>query len=69
MSTTPINPMPFDGPERDPDTDAENDPDLATPDVTTRPDDDSPLIESGEPSSDTASDDDPDDQLLRDPGA
>ena len=62
MSTTPINPMPFDGPERDPD----NDPDLATPDVTTRPADDSPLTESTQPAPATAPGEDENDQLLHD---
>jgi hypothetical protein len=64
MSTSPINPMPFGGPERDPDSD----PDLETPDVRTRPSDDSPLTESADPPP-TAPEEEPDDQLPRDPDA
>jgi hypothetical protein len=62
MSTSPINPLPQGGPGRD-----EDDPDLASPDVSTRPADDSPLTESVDPAPET--DEDPDDQLLRDPEA
>src|SRR6266545_855287 len=61
MSTSQINPMPPEdpegsagtepwsepgpGPEPEPDTGPGGDPDLATPDIRTRPGDDSPLVE------------------------
>jgi hypothetical protein len=54
MSTTPINPIPPDGPR---------DPDLTEPETTTPPDDGNPLIEeTPEPGPD---DEDPNAQLPR----
>jgi hypothetical protein len=61
MSTSQVNPAPFEGPGNDP----QNDPDLATPPVRT-PDRDNPLIEQAEPSPDEVEEDDPNDQLPRD---
>jgi len=66
MSTSQINPIPPEEPEDG----AGQDPDLATPDVTTRPDDDSPLTEHtpepADPTEPAPDPTEPDDQLLRD---
>ncbi|ADB32947.1 hypothetical protein Kfla_3894 [Kribbella flavida DSM 17836] len=63
MSTSQVNPPPFDGPERD-DT---MDDDQQSNSISDRAEDGTPLTETGLPDPDDAPvDEDPDDQLLRD---
>jgi hypothetical protein len=63
MSTSQVNPPPFDGPERDATDAADEDPNT----VSDRADEGEPLAESGLPDPDEApADEDPNDQLPRD---
>jgi hypothetical protein len=63
MSTSQVNPMPFDGPKRDSTDQDEVNPNSAG----TRTAEDSPLAETGLPDPDEApADEDPNDQLPRD---